>query len=380
MKIAVVAPTSIPARRANTVQVMKMTQALMASGHQVRLAAPGGPPVAWDELAHHYGLAERFPVDWLPVFPQGRSYDYAWRALFWARRWGAELLYTRLPQCAALSSWMGFPVIYEIHDLPHGALSPRLFRVFMRGRGARRLVVITQALKSDLEKHLGVSLAPPFAIVAPDGVDLSRYREVPAPHEARTKLHANRILDLAPEEFVAGYTGHFYTGRGIHMILELAQRMPAIKFLLAGGEPEAVGNLQQQLMKKSITNVILVGFVPNAELPLYQAACDVLLMPYQRRVAASSGGDIARYLSPMKLFEYLACGRPVLCSDLPVLREVLNEELAVLLPPDDPAMWQAALDDLSGDPLKRDRLGALSRQAAAQYTWERRAAQILREV
>jgi glycosyltransferase involved in cell wall biosynthesis len=122
---------------------------------------------------------------------------------------------------------------------------------------------------------------------------------------------------------------------------------------------------------------LLTGFVPNAELPQYQAACDVLLMPYQRQVAASSGGDISRYLSPMKLFEYLACERPIVSSDLPVLQEVLNPENAILLPGDDIDAWAAALQTLEADADLRRRLASRARQDAQQYTWEARAKKIL---
>ncbi len=117
--------------------------------------------------------------------------------------------------------------------------------------------------------------------------------------------------------------------------------------------------------------------MPNAELPLYQAACDVLLMPYQQKVAASSGGDIARYLSPMKLFEYLACQRPIVSSDLAVLQEVLNPQNAILAPADDPAAWERAIQSLRSDPELRNRLASQARQDAQRYTWETRARRIL---
>ena len=116
--------------------------------------------------------------------------------------------------------------------------------------------------------------------------------------------------------------------------------------------------------------------MPNADLPLYQAACDVLLMPYQRRVAASSGGDIALYLSPMKLFEYLACGRPIISSDLPVLQEVLNPQNAILVAPEDQNAWEKALRELKTSPGLGERLGGQARCDAARYTWEIRARRI----
>jgi glycosyltransferase involved in cell wall biosynthesis len=101
------------------------------------------------------------------------------------------------------------------------------------------------------------------------------------------------------------------------------------------------------------------------------------MMPYQRHVAASSGGDIGRYLSPMKLFEYLACERPILSSDIPVLREVLDPEIALLLPPDDIQPWIAALRKIEANPEAYRMLGESARTRAVNYTWEKRAEMIL---
>jgi len=137
-----------------------------------------------------------------------------------------------------------------------------------------------------------------------------------------------------------------------------------------------VENLENRVRQKRLRNVILVGFVPNAELPVYQAACNFLLMPYQQQVAASSGGDIAAYLSPMKLFEYMACQRPILSSNLPVLQEVLRPEFAILLPPQDANAWVAALSELAANPQRRTELGERAHINAIQYSWEERARQV----
>jgi glycosyltransferase involved in cell wall biosynthesis len=388
MKIAIPAPSYIPARRANTIQVMKMAQGFIQRGHQVLLMAPGAPPGEgereWESLANHYGLQDRFPVEWLPANPRFRRYDFAWLSIRRARAWGADLVYTRLPQAAAYSSWTGIKTIQEIHDLPQGRLGPIFFRGFLKGRGACRLVLISQALLADLALRFEVPEAPPFTIVAPDGVDLARFTGLPEPAQARVYLAVNpgfaqtlNAAALLPEKFTAGYSGHLYPGRGSELILEMAAQLPEVTFLLVGGEPKDVAGLRESVSQQGLRNVILAGFVPNAELPLYQAACDVLLMPYQHRVAASSGGDIGRYLSPMKLFEYLACGRAILSSDLPVLREVLSDENAILLPPEDVQAWAEALQGLESDPERRSRLAARARQEAGKYSWEARAAKIL---
>ena len=379
MKVAIVAPTPIPTRTANSLQVMKMSQALASLGNEVRVASPTYHPADvqghdWQALARHYGLQQAFAIDWLPAHPRFRRYDYAARAVTWARRWQADILYTRLPQAAALASRLGDKTILEIHDIPQGRLGPWLFRLFLKGGGARRLVVITRSLADSLERAMSVSMSPPFTLVAADGVDLTRYADLPAAPEARTRLEN---LQGRMSCFTAGYTGHLYAGRGGELMIDLATRHPDITFLLVGGEPPDVARLQAQVDARRLENVILTGFIPNADLPLYQAACDVLLMPYQKHVAASSGGDIAPYLSPMKLFEYLACGRAILSSDLPVLREVLNPANAVLLDPEDVDGWAAALRLLQNDPRRRENLGQQARRDASLYTWEARARAIL---
>jgi glycosyltransferase involved in cell wall biosynthesis len=383
MRIILVAPTYLPSRRANTVQVMKMAQALTSLGHQVRVLVPGGGlddrHPDWGELAHHYGLRHRFSVEWLPTRMNFRGYDYGFKAVREAQLWKADLLYTRLPQAGAFASNLGVGTVLEVHDLPQGKLGPWLLRRFLRGRGARRLVLISQSLQEDLARVFGVPVEPPFALIAPDGVDLERYQDVPSPPEAREALSADRQIDppLPVDGFIAGYSGHLYQGRGVKLILALAARMPQVTFLLAGGETGEVERLRDQIKKDDLTNVRLIGFVPNAVLPRYQAACDVLLMPYQRYVAASSGGDIARYLSPMKLFEYLACGRAILSSDLPVLQEVLNQWNALLLPAEDVDAWVVALQALMADPGLRNALARQAREDALEYTWTGRARRIL---
>jgi len=406
MNIAVIAPTEIPARRANTMQVMKMAQALVVLGHQVRLVAPGKSPeekpttsalhnhemradkisldekdAIWRKLSSHYGIIHPFPIEWLPAAPRLRRYDYGLRAVQWARDWKAELIYTRLPQSAAIASSIGLATILEAHDLPQGHIGKWIFLRFYKGKGARRLVVITQALAMDISKKLRIGCSPPFTVIAPDGVDLERYSNLPEPTSARQALiqseGANLEHCLPIERFTVGYTGHLYQGRGAKMLLELAARLPEFTFLIVGGEPKDVSHLQYIVNTSNIGNIILTGFIPNSELPQYQAACDVLIMPYQHRVSASSGGDISRYLSPMKLFEYMACERAIVSSDLPVLQEVLNPENAILLPSEDIISWAEAIRKLHYEPELRKKLAMQARQDASRYTWESRAKHIL---
>jgi glycosyltransferase involved in cell wall biosynthesis len=372
MRIALIAGATIPGRTANSVQVMKMSQAFTSLGHDLRMYVPGhDPDIDWQDLAVHYGLEQSFTIHWIADNPRLRRYDFALGAVRQARSWGADLIYTRLPQAAAVASWRGYPTIFEAHDLPRGRLGPRLLRIFLQGRGARRLAPITQALSRELARHYSIPSAPGFVQVAPDGVDLGRYTGLPTPPQAREALGL-------PQGFTAGYTGHLYKGRGVGLIMELAALLPHISFLFVGGEHKDVDYWQGQAKETGLKNVTLAGFQPNAELPLYQAACNVLLMPYQENVAISSGTGVSRYYSPMKMFEYLACARPILSSDQPVLQEILSPQNAVILPAADVQAWAAAIQKVQADPKYAQGLAAQARATAGEYTWGKRAAAILR--
>ena len=128
---------------------------------------------------------------------------------------------------------------------------------------------------------------------------------------------------------------------------------------------------------KGLSNVTLTGFVENQRLPLYQAAGEILLMPYEWQITGSGGGNSADICSPMKMFEYLACGRAILSSDLPVLHEVLNESNAVFCPPQDLEGWSAALSALVAEPARMERLSRNAKETARQFTWLARQQKIL---
>ena len=383
MKIALIAPTYLPARSANTIQVMKMAQAFTNLGHQVRVIVPGvasfgqKEELHWEQLAFQYGLQSVFEVTWLPVRAHMRRYDYGYLAVRAARKWEADLVYTRLPQAAVIAAWKSMETIYEIHDIPQGTAGPLLFRSYLKAPCAHRLVTITQALKDEIIQIYGIPGSHPSVLVALDGVDLGRYDDIPNPAEARRLLNAHCNLNMDEECFTIGYTGHLYSGRGVALMLEMAERLPSLTFMLVGGEREDVTNLHLRVESRNLENIILTGFVPNASLPRYQAACDELLMPYQYKVAGSSGGDISKYLSPMKLFEYMACGRPILSSDLPVFREVLNDRNAILITPDDIDQWVASIEELRSDPDTRTELANQAKMDVKQYTWKARAERIL---
>jgi glycosyltransferase involved in cell wall biosynthesis len=371
MKIAVITNSRIPSLTANSIQAMKVTQALLQLDHDVRMFAPAeADPVSKATLASHYGLRLVPDFQLLPSKKYLKRFDFILHARRAANRFKPELIYTWLPQSAVLGLWSGYPVILEMHGDVGGRMGPWWLRQFWSASGRKLMTVTTSALRNALEGTTHLRFPEEAVLVAPNGVELEKYEGLPDPPEARRQLKL-------PEGLTVGFTGHIYPGRGADLLFELARQMPEVNFLWVGGAPELVEYWREKLRAAGMTNVTMTGFVPHEGIPLYQAAADILLMPYSRSVEASSGQDIAEVINPMKMFEYMASCRAIVSADLPSIREVLNDGNAVFCEPDAIGDWRLEIESLLGDEARRVALGTQARRDVEKLTWVKREERIL---
>lgn len=375
MKIALITNSRIPSLTANSIQALKVAQALMQLGHDIKIFAPKEAEIAdRQSLIAHYGLRLAPDLELLPSIKRLKRLDFILHARRAAKRFDAELLYTWLPQSAALGAWAGHPVVLEMHADISGRLGAWWLRQFWKTRARKLMTVTTSALRKALERSTRLQFPKEALLLAPNGVELEKYAGLPNPTEARRQLNLQEGLTV-------GFTGHIYPGRGADLLFELAKQMPAVNFLWVGGAPELVEVWRGKLSQANMPRVKMTGFVNHEFIPMYQAAADVLLMPYSHSVEASSGQDIAGVINPMKMFEYMAAGRAIVSADLPSIREVLNERNAVFCKAGNweaaIGNWQSAIESLLADESRRSALGAQARKDVEQLTWLKREERIM---
>jgi glycosyltransferase involved in cell wall biosynthesis len=367
LRIVYLASSPVPSSVASGVQVVKMCQGLARAGHDVILLVPARPEVRRDvsDIHEFYGVDRCFEirrVAW-PSIP-GRLYYLCALAMAWAaKRLRPELVYGRFLEATVASAELRLPVVFEYHLPPHsGGIAGRAHARLRRHPRLKRIVVISEALKREYLRRFPHS--EPLLEVVPDAADDPGQQAVD-PLGPRDRLQV-------------GYVGNVYPGKGVETVLEMAKACPGADFHVIGGEPAELRPWRE--LARHQANLKFHGYVPHGLTDRYRLACDVLLAPYDRRVTTHGGGEAAAWMSPLKLFEYMAAGRAILVSDLPALRDLVRDGVdAIVCEPGDARAWVAALDRLARDPDLRARLGQAARaEFLRKHTWIVRARAALR--
>lgn len=360
MRIHYLSGSSFPSERANAVHVMKMAAALSRCGNSVQLFARGN--AVPEGLYESYGVPDNFSLTLVPrpASRLGRLASLPVLRSTLVVQGRPDIYYGRQATWTLLAARDRVPVFFELHKLPATRYETLATRRLLAHPAFRGMVVISDALKRDVLAW-EPRLAEAKLLVAPDGADLPS-----------TAADGNRGNGGTPR---VGYVGSLYSGRGIDIIVELATAFPGVQFDIVGGDAAQLRHWQQAAVAP---NLCFHGHVPHSEVAAIMQDMDVLLAPYQRSVEVPDGADTARWMSPMKIFEYMAASRPIICSDLPVLREVLSPgQEALMVDPADTGAWASALRSLLEAESVRETLGSAARaKLEAEYTWDRRAERI----
>lgn len=368
MKLIYIANNRIPTEKAHGIQIMQMCTAFSkygAGGIELELIVPRRINPIKEDSFKYYGMEKTFKIKKLPCI-DAIPFDFILGNLsFWiqtitflisAKLYLAfkkyDILYTR----ERFASLFFKNYFLEIHSLPDRIKN---FYKKLWGR-AKKLIVMTGPMKEELIKK-GVN--PEKIIVAPDSVDIKRFNVGVSKEEAREKI------GLPQDKELVIYTGHLFEWKGVDILAKSAELLQNALFIFVGGTEKDIFEFKNRFGK--IKNILVLGHKSYAEIPLYQRAADVLVLPNKEEERVSKF-----YTSPMKLFEYMVSQRPIVASDLPSIREVLNGENAILVKSNNSIDLAKGIEQALQD---RNFASKISQQAFLDvqiYTWDERAKKI----
>jgi len=349
-KILFVTTTKYPKHRADYFQALMTANALAGHGRVTFITQKDIPDVVFFD----YGISknDQLLIKTIPFNSFFQKMLFVIRLLFLASLGGYDFIYTREPRLAQLIGFFSIKLLIEVHDIDDSIkMIPR----------RSRIVAITHSLKKNLIKEFGFDEKD--IIVAPDGVIIGNF-DIPL-----SKVEAREELNITGDKIIM-YAGVFHPWKGAHILAEAAKELPTFQFIFVGGERKDIP--QQFLEKFSASNIRIEGIKPHRQIPYYLKAADILVLPN------SACDDISiYYTSPIKLFEYLASKRPIVASDLPSIREVLNEKCSTFFKPDDPVSLAAEIKSLASSKRRMDELAANGFEMVRKYSWRSRANSII---
>ena len=382
MRLIYFADIRLPLERANGIQTMETCHALAERGHDVWLIGRPDTQTPQRDPYAYYGLSRhpRFVTELAPVkgpqfarrigylaFALGRAIGRDKPDVLFTRDLGVAAMLARIPRK------LRPPFVYESHgyapevsqELPRLIATARtpgpakLKRLTEREalvwRTAEGYVTITRALAGRLTSLLG---SRQNLDVIPDGVRLD-------PHRSWTPPAADPIV---------AYAGHLYAWKGVDVLLDALARLPAMRGLIVGGhdaEPDLERVRQRARELGIVDRVEFTGLVAPASVAGHLARARILVLPNLPTTIST------HFTSPLKLFEYMAAGRPVVASDLPAIREVLRDgENALLVEAGNAEALAAAIARLAADPALGERLARTAFDEAGRFGWDTRAAML----
>ena len=362
MKIVYFSKASFPAKHASSIHIINMCEALSSLGHEVHLMAPDHGSDE-NDIFRFYGVKSRFKIHLhnYPVY-KGKTLIYlisAIRALIDIK---PDFIVSRFSFGSYVSALFGYQTIHDFHgdDWNKDALTRNVYERLFRSCNLKKLTFNSHALKK-----LYLSSYPESKLkleVLHNGCKIHDLKE-------KTALPGTNSIK-------AGYFGNLYEGRGIELIIEIAEALAGIDFIIVGGSEQDLRRLKS---KVKTTNIYFMGFLEPSKVHLYRNSVDILLAPYMDKVALEGGqGDSVSFMNPVKLIEYMGSRKIIMTSDLPAIREILDDSKAILLNNQDSKAWIRAISEISND---KNKFSHLADNAYNEFlknlTWESRASKMV---
>lgn len=365
-KIIYIANIRLPTEKAHGIQIMEMCSAFAQGGNEVTLVVPRRKNHIQKNPFQYHDVEENFRIRKLPCINSlalgkvghiMQTVSFAFFVVLFAIFKTGSIFYTRDEIVAVCIGMLGKRVAWEGHQGERNVVVK--FAVLLK----IKMVMISIALR-DLYVSLGVS--PNKILVAPDAADVDRFDINISKADARTKL------GLPLDKKIILYKGGMFAWKGPGTLAQAFSHMKhsdAVVVFIGGTENDVAA------FKKEfghISGLLILGNRPRQETPVYQKAADIQIIPN------SAKEDVSKlYTSPMKLFGYMASGRPIIASDLPSIREILNEKNAHFFIADDAVSLARSIDVVLDNYPEAEKRAEKALQEVQEYSWKNRARNIL---
>ena len=356
---------------ASAVHMMKMCQAMANLGIEVECVLPGR--VKKERLFSYYSIKTPFRVTSIALSGgAARRPLHGLLAATHARRKRNDFDFVLTRDL--IFAWFatrafGIPTVYDAHHPPVNRVAERIIGSFSRSKSLLGMSFNSRGL-CKIYSRLGIAGRNP--VVAPNGFELEAF-------EGECDISSLRArLGLPLDRKIVCYCGNTYRGRGIEILVHGAMEIPEVEFLIVGGRERDNVLWREMARQSGAGNFRMEGFVAQREVSSYLLASDVLVMPYSSGVTIRDGTEAGEFTSPLKLFEYMAAGKPIVATGVPSVLEILRPgENSIVTPPDDEEEFIRALGLVLADSELCARISEGARSDAAGYTWERRVERII---
>jgi glycosyltransferase involved in cell wall biosynthesis/ubiquinone/menaquinone biosynthesis C-methylase UbiE len=364
-RVLLVAPQPFFSIAGTPLNISNMCRVLTGIGYEIHLATlPLGRDVAMPGLIYH--RVARIPgVDEVPIgFSFAKlAYDVllavkTFRLLRRQRFAAVHAIEDAAFFAAPIARWFRTPMVADLDSdicgqlLDNGSRVVRGLAVLARPlrRAALRRSTCAITVAGELTRLVRAESphTPVFEIKDVPGDDLMR----PADPDAVERLR--RELGLTIERLVV-YTGNFDRRQGVETLIDamplVLTRVPDSLLLLIGGEPHQIEALKARAARSGVAGAVhLVGKRPVEQMPEFMAMAGVLVSP-----------RLEPYVTPLKIYAYMASGRPIVATDLPTHTDVLDLNSAILTPPNAEGLAEGIVRAFN-EPARSARLGLRARQ------------------
>lgn len=371
MRIIYIANLRLPTEKAHGIQVMKTCESLASNGADVTLVIPSKRNLIIEDPFDYYKVEKNFRIIRLPAFnfgPSGSLLFFVANSITFyislyffllTKNKRDTILYTRGEVAIILARFIPKKLFFwETHIKPKKI---NLYRkVFRRASG---IITVTKYYAEELLADFKIPKESIF--VAPDAVELKDFLV------EGTKDFFREKVKLPKERKIVLYAGQLYSWKGVQVLAESANFLDNnIIIVIVGGADDDLANFREQYGRKD--NILVLGQKPYSQIKYYLKAADVLVIPNSARSEVSMF-----YTSPLKLFEYMTSGVPIIASDLPSFREVLTEENAIFFVSDNSKDLAKKIQEILSNKELAENISKRALYDVENYTWLKRGNSIL---